>query len=186
MSTLDDATRTQIANIERRTGRSMDELVAMVAASGLQKHGEIVAWLKTEHGFGHGDANLVALDLEARAADRRRPGRRRRCHLRRPEGRAPTVPRSGHRARPRVRRRRRTGAEAGVRGAAAQEAIRDRRAGVRWAPGGRAQSQRRAGRRAFGGHDRDVHAPGPTDVAGRARRRGHGLAAGGLRPGVRR
>ena len=61
MPTVDDATRTQIANIERRTGRSMDELVAMVAASGLQKHGEIVAWLKTEHGLGHGDANLVAL-----------------------------------------------------------------------------------------------------------------------------
>ena len=61
MATVDDATRTQIANIERRTGRSMDELVAMVAASGLQKHGEIVAWLKAEHGLGHGDANLVAL-----------------------------------------------------------------------------------------------------------------------------
>ena len=39
----------------------MDELVAMVASSGLQKHGEIVAWLKSEHGFGHGDANLVAM-----------------------------------------------------------------------------------------------------------------------------
>ena len=61
MSSLDDATRTQIANIERRTGRSMDELVALVAASGLEKHGQIVAWLKTEHGLGHGDANLVAL-----------------------------------------------------------------------------------------------------------------------------
>ena len=61
MSSLDDATRTQIANLERRSGRSMDELVAMVAASGLEKHGEIVGWLKTEHGLGHGDANLVAL-----------------------------------------------------------------------------------------------------------------------------
>ena len=61
MASLDDATRTQIANIERKTGRSMDELVAMVKASGSEKHGEIVVWLKTEHGFGHGDANLVAL-----------------------------------------------------------------------------------------------------------------------------
>ena len=66
MATVADATRTQIANIERRTGRSMDELVAMVAASGLQKHGEIVAWLKAEHGLGHGDANL-----ETRPVDRR-------------------------------------------------------------------------------------------------------------------
>ena len=61
MASLDDATRTQIANIERKTGRSMDELVALVKTSRLEKHGEIVAWLKTEHGFGHGDANLVAL-----------------------------------------------------------------------------------------------------------------------------
>ena len=59
MASLDDATRTQIANIERKTGRSMDELVAMVKASGLQKHGEVVAWLKTEHGLGHGHANAI-------------------------------------------------------------------------------------------------------------------------------
>ena len=61
MASVDDAVRTQIANIERKTGHSMDELVAMVTASGLTKHGEIVAWLKSEHGIGHGDANLVAL-----------------------------------------------------------------------------------------------------------------------------
>ena len=61
MANVDDAIRTQIANIERKSGQSMDELVAMVAASGLHRHGEIVTWLKTKHGFGHGDANLVAL-----------------------------------------------------------------------------------------------------------------------------
>lgn len=61
MSSVDDATRTQIANLERRTGRSLDELVALVKASGREKHGEMVAWLKSEHGLGHGDANLVAL-----------------------------------------------------------------------------------------------------------------------------
>ena len=61
MSTLDDAVATQIRNIERKHGRSMDELVGLVAASRLEKHGEIVAWLKSDHGFGHGDANLVAM-----------------------------------------------------------------------------------------------------------------------------
>jgi hypothetical protein len=61
MSSVDDAVRTQIANLERRSGHSLDELVAMVKASGLEKHGQIVAWLKSEHGMGHGDANLVAI-----------------------------------------------------------------------------------------------------------------------------
>lgn len=61
MANMDDAVRNQIRNIETATGRSMDEWVALVGASGRQKHGEIMAWLKTEHGFTHGNANLVAL-----------------------------------------------------------------------------------------------------------------------------
>ncbi|MGZ9276681.1 MAG: DUF4287 domain-containing protein [Candidatus Limnocylindrales bacterium] len=61
MATLDDAVRTQIQNIEQSTGRSMAEWVDMVGTSGVSKHGEIVSWLKTEHGFSHGNANLVAL-----------------------------------------------------------------------------------------------------------------------------
>jgi Domain of unknown function (DUF5655)/Domain of unknown function (DUF4287) len=61
MGTVEDAVQTQARNIEQKHGRSMDDLVAMVGASGKAKHGEIVAWLKSEHGFGHGDANLVAL-----------------------------------------------------------------------------------------------------------------------------
>lgn len=67
MATLDDATRTQMANIERSTGRGFGEWVALVRASGLQKHGDMVAMLKSEHGLGHGNANLIA--LRARAGD---------------------------------------------------------------------------------------------------------------------
>ena len=61
MGTVEDAVQTQARNIEQKHGRSMIDLVAMVGASGKSKHGEIVAWLKSEHGFGHGDANHVAL-----------------------------------------------------------------------------------------------------------------------------
>ena len=61
MADLDEATRTQIRNIEAGTGRSMDEWMRLVGASGLTKHGQIVAWLKSEHGMTHGNANLVAL-----------------------------------------------------------------------------------------------------------------------------
>lgn len=54
------ALETQIANIQKRTGKTMDELKALVAASGLSKHGEVVKMLKDDLGMGHGDANTVA------------------------------------------------------------------------------------------------------------------------------
>ena len=61
MATLEDAVQTQARNIEQATGRSIDEWMALVKASGPERHGEIVAWLKSEHGFSHGNANFVAL-----------------------------------------------------------------------------------------------------------------------------
>ena len=61
MPDLDEAVRNQIRNIEASTGRSMDEWVALVGSSGRSKHGEIVAWLKSEHGLTHGNANRIAL-----------------------------------------------------------------------------------------------------------------------------
>jgi hypothetical protein len=67
MPSVEDATRTQIANIERSTGRSLAEWIALIRASGLEKHGAIVAMLKAEHGLGHGNANLLA--IRARTAD---------------------------------------------------------------------------------------------------------------------
>ncbi|KAA9130881.1 DUF4287 domain-containing protein [Marinihelvus fidelis] len=48
------------ANIAEKTGHPIDYWVKQVKASGLGKHGEIVKWLKTDHGFTHGYANLVA------------------------------------------------------------------------------------------------------------------------------
>ena len=61
MATLDDALQTQIRNIEQSTGRSMAEWTELVKASGKTKHGEVLAWLKSEHGMSHGNANRVAL-----------------------------------------------------------------------------------------------------------------------------
>jgi t-SNARE complex subunit (syntaxin) len=60
MSDLDQAVATQLANIEKRTGRSIHDLAVLLRASGLAKHGEQVAMLKRELGMGHGDANLLA------------------------------------------------------------------------------------------------------------------------------
>ncbi len=67
MATIDDQIQAQIANIERRTGRTLADWFSIVRASGLQKHGQVVAMLKAEHGMGHGNANLIA--LKAREAD---------------------------------------------------------------------------------------------------------------------
>ncbi|MFD5789947.1 DUF4287 domain-containing protein [Streptomyces sp. NPDC127037] len=51
-------------SIERKYGRPVEEWKAMIRASGLTKHMELVAWLKAEHGLGHGHANaLVAHTL---------------------------------------------------------------------------------------------------------------------------
>ncbi len=61
MSVVDDAIATMIANFPARTGRSLDEWVALVKASGLAKHGEIMTMLKSDHGMSHGFANRVAL-----------------------------------------------------------------------------------------------------------------------------
>jgi hypothetical protein len=57
----DEAVRSQIRNIEAKTGRSIEEWTTLVRASGRAKHGEVMTWLKSEHGLTHGDANRVAL-----------------------------------------------------------------------------------------------------------------------------
>ena len=59
MADLDKAVATQLANIEKRTGKSLTELAAIINGSGLEKHGELVAMLKTKLGMGHGDANTL-------------------------------------------------------------------------------------------------------------------------------
>ena len=59
MSSLDKAVQTQIDNIQKKTGKSLDELAAIVKKSGLTKHGEIRDMLKEKLGLGHGDANTL-------------------------------------------------------------------------------------------------------------------------------
>lgn len=59
MNIVDKALATQLANIEKRTGKSLAELTRIVQASGLSKHGEIRDMLKRDLGMGHGDANTL-------------------------------------------------------------------------------------------------------------------------------
>jgi len=55
-----DAMQTMVRNLEEKTGKKLDEWTAIAKKSGFAKHGEIVKFLKAEHGLGHGYANMVA------------------------------------------------------------------------------------------------------------------------------
>lgn len=56
---LDRARETQLRNIEKKTGKTLDQLKKLIVASGLTKHGQIREMLQAELGLGHGDANSV-------------------------------------------------------------------------------------------------------------------------------
>jgi hypothetical protein len=58
------ATRTQLRNIQSKTGKTIAELHAAVAATGLAKTGERRSWLMEQFKLGYGDANAVALFMD--------------------------------------------------------------------------------------------------------------------------
>lgn len=46
-------------SIEKKYGRPVQEWTDLIRSSDLTKHMELVTWLKTEHGLGHGHANAL-------------------------------------------------------------------------------------------------------------------------------
>lgn len=56
----DDMVETMIANMPEKTGRSLDEWLAVLKASDGVKHGDHMNLLKGTHGVSHGFANLIA------------------------------------------------------------------------------------------------------------------------------
>lgn len=73
MNPVDKALGTQLKNIEQRSGKSLQQLHALLDGAGLDKHGAMVALLKQELGLGHGDANTV-VHLYRRAAEEKAGG----------------------------------------------------------------------------------------------------------------
>jgi hypothetical protein len=59
MSSLDKTVQSQLDNIQKKTGKSLLQLAAIVKKSGLTKHSEIRAMLKEKLGVGYGDANML-------------------------------------------------------------------------------------------------------------------------------
>jgi hypothetical protein len=61
MSSPDEATLTMIGNYKEKTGKTLEEWVAIAMASGLVRHRDILNLMKDQYGMTYGYANLVAL-----------------------------------------------------------------------------------------------------------------------------
>jgi hypothetical protein len=61
MSSIERAKATQLANIQKKTGKSLEELTHLIQSSGLSKHGEIRSMLIGKLGLSYGDAHNLAL-----------------------------------------------------------------------------------------------------------------------------
>lgn len=56
----DQQLQTMLANVPAKTGKVLGAWIELIAEQGLAKHGQIVKFLKGEHGVTHGFANLIA------------------------------------------------------------------------------------------------------------------------------
>jgi len=59
-ATPEQMTASMIENLQAKTGKNLAQWLDLAQSSKLAKHGELVKWLKGEHGIGHGYANLIA------------------------------------------------------------------------------------------------------------------------------
>lgn len=57
---LDKATQTMIENLHKISGKTLETWIDIVNKENISKHGEILKWLKENHGLTHGFANLIA------------------------------------------------------------------------------------------------------------------------------
>lgn len=51
-------------NIKAKTGRPPEDFRRMASERGLTKYAELMKWLKTECGLGHGHANAIILYIQ--------------------------------------------------------------------------------------------------------------------------
>jgi predicted transport protein len=64
-TTSDAATQTMIKNLPGKTGKSLQQWLTILQRAKLEKHGEMIKYLKTGHGVTHGFANLIAHQFRA-------------------------------------------------------------------------------------------------------------------------
>jgi hypothetical protein len=61
MSLVERAKTTQLQNIQKKTGKTLDELTGIIRDSGLSKHAQIRTMLMEKFGLTYGDAHNLAL-----------------------------------------------------------------------------------------------------------------------------
>ena len=61
----DTSEQTVLANLPSKTGRTLAEWFPVLAATGLEKHSELMDHLKSGHGVTHGFANFIVLRYRA-------------------------------------------------------------------------------------------------------------------------
>jgi hypothetical protein len=59
----EEARQEMIERLRGKTGKSLVEWQALIRTAGLSRHGEILKFLKGEHGVSHGYANQIALKV---------------------------------------------------------------------------------------------------------------------------
>ncbi|MDB5205529.1 MAG: hypothetical protein JWR72_604 [Flavisolibacter sp.] len=57
---MDKGTQTMIDNLQKNTGKTLEQWINIVNKEKLLKHGEIIKFLKDQHALTHGFANLIA------------------------------------------------------------------------------------------------------------------------------
>lgn len=71
----DEQVAKMVEQLKSTTGKTIDQWLTLTRKSGKAKHGELVSWLKAEHGITHGYANLIASKtLKSDAASMRAEG----------------------------------------------------------------------------------------------------------------
>jgi hypothetical protein len=70
MPTPEEMAQTMRNNVPEKTGKSMAAWHKLLAKAKLEKHGQMVKFLKTEHAVTHGFANLIAHDFLLESAPR--------------------------------------------------------------------------------------------------------------------
>lgn len=58
---MDKGTQTMIENLQKNTGKTLEQWIDLVKKKNFAKHGEMLSYLKSEHALTHGFANFIAL-----------------------------------------------------------------------------------------------------------------------------
>jgi hypothetical protein len=58
---MDKAEQTMLDNLLKNTGKTLEQWISIVKEQNFEKHGQILKFLKEQHSFTHGFANMVAM-----------------------------------------------------------------------------------------------------------------------------